>query len=377
MKRIVFCVQQLYELGGTEQVSINLANALAEKGHDVEVISMSETKTRAPVYTFSEKVKISSLGIPFSVLRFENHVPALLKKFRIITFLCYLFRFFHHSFWKLGIYRKRLYEKIKDDGTMICTSLDSYRYAPKKGKVINEFHFGFKEFKNFFFRMALLGARKPDRWVFLSEATLSEVCQHYPKLAPRSVFIYNPIRFPSELHLEEPKNRILFLGRYMPQKNPMLALETAAILKKDGFLFHLDFYGNGNLKETMEQYVEKEGLSDCVQIHPATKQVKEVILSSDLLLLTSEYEGWPLIIGEANALSRPVVSSEFGPTIHEMVKEGENGWIIPSKDPKDYAEAIKNAFSDPKAFIEMKKKAYEHSLLYSEEKILAKWEEIL
>ena len=82
-------------------------------------------------------------------------------------------------------------------------------------------------------------------------------------------------------------------------------------------------------------------------------------------------------IGEANALSRPVVSSEFGPTIHEMVKEGENGWIIPSKDPKDYAEAIKNAFSDPKGFIEMKKKAYEHSLLYSEEKILAKWEEIL
>ena len=66
MKRIVFCVQQLYELGGTEQVSINLANALAEKGHDVEVISMSETKTRAPVYTFSDKVKVSSLGIPFS-----------------------------------------------------------------------------------------------------------------------------------------------------------------------------------------------------------------------------------------------------------------------------------------------------------------------
>ncbi len=377
MKKIVFCVQQLFELGGTEQVSIDLANRLAESGHEVEVVSMSETKSRPPVYAFSEKIKLSSLEIPFSVLRFENHAPALLKRFRIFSFIGYFFRFCHHSFWKRGIYRKRLYEKIKDGGTMVCTSLDSYRYAPKKGKVINEFHFDLPAFKNFFFRMAMLGARKPDCWVFLSKATLDEVQAHYPKLNGKSTYIYNPIRFPSELHKEPCGNNIAFLGRYMPQKNPFLALETARVLKEEGFAFHLNMHGNGNLRQEMDRYVEKNELSDVVSVHEASKDAKGVLLSSDLLLLTSEYEGWPLIIGEANALSRPVVSSEFGPTVHEMIESGENGTIVPGKEPKAFAAAIRAYLEDPNGLADAKEKAYQRSLLFSGESILHKWEEIL
>ncbi|MBO4540765.1 MAG: glycosyltransferase [Bacilli bacterium] len=377
MAKVVFCVQQLFELGGTEQVTIDLANRLAEKGHDVEVVSFAETKSRPCVYSFSEKVKVTSLDIPFSVLRFENVAPALLRKGRIFSFIGFGVRLLHHCLWKAPIHRKRLYERIKDGGTLVGTSLESYRLAPKKGRVIHEFHYGIDEFQKPFFRMLLWGTRKPDLWIFLSEETLKKAQKKYPRLVGRSTFIHNPIRFPSELHLEPHDHRLLFLGRYMPQKNPMLALGIAKALKEDGFPFHLDMYGNGNLFQAMQDFVKNEGLGGFVSLFPATRDIRTPILSSDLLLITSDFEGWPLIIGEANAFSCPVITTEFGQTAREMIADGENGWVIPSKNPEDFAKKVEEVFADPNRLVDVKKKAYARSLCFGEDIILAKWNEVL
>ncbi len=377
MAKVVFCVQQLFELGGTETVTIDLANRLAEKGHDVEVVSFVETKSRPCVYSFSKKVKVTSLGLPFDVLRFDNVAPELLKKGRVFSFIGYGIKLLHHAFWKAPIHRKKLYEKIQDGGTLVGTSLESYRFAPKKGRVIHEFHFGFDEFKKPFFRFLLWGMRKPEKWIFLSESIWKQVIERHPKMAEKSTYIHNPIRLESELHLEPHGNSILFLGRYMPQKNPLLALQTAKVLRSQGFPFHLSIFGAGHLLAEMKNYVKRWDLASCVSIGEPTLDVKAAVSECDLLLLTSEYEGWPLIVGEANALSRPAISSDFGPNAHEMIVDGESGFIVSSKRPEDFAEAIKKALGNSEVLVAMKQKAYERSLLYAEDAILAKWEEIL
>ncbi len=142
--------------------------------------------------------------------------------------------------------------------------------------------------------------------------------------------------------LELPGNgasRILWPGRLVEQKDPMLTLEVLARAKERGAEFVLDVVGDGHLKEPAQARARELGLSDAIHWHPPSQEMARWYRSADLLLMTSVYEGIPLVIYEALAMSVPVVAPALPGNVEFM--DVDSGVLVEPRDDIDrYADAI-------------------------------------
>jgi glycosyltransferase involved in cell wall biosynthesis len=148
--------------------------------------------------------------------------------------------------------------------------------------------------------------------------------------------------------LELPGNgasRILWPGRLVEQKDPMLTLEVLARVRERGEEFVLDVVGDGHLKEPARARAEELGLADVIQWHAPSQDMARWYRSTDLLLMTSVYEGIPLVIYEALAMGVPVVAPALPGNVEFM--DADSGVLIDPRDDVDrYAEAIVSLLGD-------------------------------
>jgi glycosyltransferase involved in cell wall biosynthesis len=376
MERIYWWIQQLDKIGGTEEVSVDLMNHLADS-FDITLISTSSNKDKI-VYHLDPRIKVMSLGFPGEVIRCDQFTSAYFQHHQYLKIIKLWHQIVVYYFYRRHKIQKRLESLLKDEkSVLICSSVDSYWLSPRKGHVYYHFHFNSHLFFAFATQFVLAFSRKPDKMIFLSSSTLEKVTSRRKKLKAKSLYIYNPIRFTPVLDLTYHDNTIIFAGRYSYQKNPLLALQTALELKKRNFPFHLKMFGQGAEEEKMKAFVRENNLSEQVSINPPTEELSKEIADSDLLLLTSRFEGFVLVKGEAAALSRPCVSSDWGDTVNEMIVQGEDGYIVNSDDPSSFAEAVEKVLSDKERLLEMKKKAFESSQKLSHEKIMPQWIKLL
>ena len=101
--------------------------------------------------------------------------------------------------------------------------------------------------------------------------------------------------------------------------------------------------------------------SGVVQVIGERKDVADLIVAGDVVCLSSSFEGLPMIVLEAMALGRPVVSTSVG-GIPEAVEPGRTGWLVPPRDIEAYAEALVDVARVPesrRAMGEEAKRTYE------------------
>ena len=375
-QRIYWWIQHIDEIGGTEMVSVDLANHLCDDFDLTLIISSKQIKD--PVYKIDERIEIFNLNIPHDVIRADQysieykHKKEHGKRFKLFwnTFLTYTFKKPHY---------KRVVKKLikKEPGVLICSSGDSYYFAPRGIKTIFHYHFNSRLYFTFGNKTIMRLSRKPDYSIFLSKTTLDVITSKEKKLKDTSTFIYNPVRFEPTLDTNYHNNRIIFVGRFADQKNPFLALEIAKELKKRNFNFKLDMYGEGGLKFKMLNFILKNKLDNYVYLHEPSTNIGEEFLNSDLLLITSKYEGLVLVKAEANALSTPVISSNWGDTVYEIFKEGQDGYIIDSLEVEDYVNKIIEILGDQEKLVSLKKSSYECSKEFSYETIIPEWKSLI
>ncbi len=127
-----------------------------------------------------------------------------------------------------------------------------------------------------------------------------------------------------------------------------MLLDAAKRLARDDFDFRIVLVGDGELRAEIEDQIRSAGLGDRVEIAgwQDSKGVKKALARTRALVLASFGEGLPVVIMEAMAMGRPVVSSNVG-GISELVLEGETGWLAPAGDSKRLAEAMRQALETP------------------------------
>lgn len=372
MKKIYWQVQQMNRIGGAEMVSIDLANHLS-KMYDVTLVSTVNNEGDIP-YHIEPTLKVMSLNLPKRTERVDVLTKKYLSHFRIFSLLGLYIQVAFHYFIKRGIYRRRMQKLLlKDDALLICSSVDSYLLAPKKGKVWFHFHFDADIFFRGDNKWPFLISRKPDKFIFLTKAIMEEVVAKKPKLKDKSTYILNPIRFEPTLDLTYHNNTILFAGRFNTQKDPMLALKVANVLNERKFPFILKMFGDPIMKKEMDEYIKEHHLENVVELHGPTTEIKKEMLNADMLLLTSLFEGLCLVLGEASALSCPWVSSDWGTNLREVYGDSEAGIIVDVREPEPYADAVMKILDNEETLKEYKKKAYEESKKLSHEAILPIW----
>ena len=116
---------------------------------------------------------------------------------------------------------------------------------------------------------------------------------------------------------------------------------AAARLAKDGHKFELVFVGDGEMRPEIESLIAHHALEDRVSIAGWAdgEAVRQHILASRALILASFAEGLPVVLMEAMALGRPVLTT-YVAGIPELVIHGETGWLVPAGNEDALVEAM-------------------------------------
>lgn len=159
------------------------------------------------------------------------------------------------------------------------------------------------------------------------------------------------------------------VGRLSGQKGHLLLLEAIRQLVAAGHRFTVALVGDGEMRSQIEQLIAAYDLQSCVSITgwASSDTVKAELLRAQALVLPSFAEGLPVVIMEALALGRPVITSTIA-GIPELVQTGVNGWLVVPGSLESLVEAMAAALTAPAAVLEamgqagIKKVAQQHNI---------------
>jgi glycosyltransferase involved in cell wall biosynthesis len=140
--------------------------------------------------------------------------------------------------------------------------------------------------------------------------------------------------------------RLVCVGRLSEAKGQILLLEASSLLAARGIDFELVLAGDGPMRAQLEQLITKLGLTARVRITGwiSSNAVRDEILNARGLVLPSFAEGLPVVLMEALALRRPVLTTYIA-GIPELVRPGENGWLFPAGSVDDLAAAMEECLA--------------------------------
>lgn len=146
---------------------------------------------------------------------------------------------------------------------------------------------------------------------------------------------------------------LICVGRLSAQKGQLLLVEAFADAVANGTDAELVLAGDGDMRPQIEQLITRRGLEDRVRITGwiSGEEVRRELIRSRALVLPSFAEGLPMVIMEAFALGRPVLSTYIA-GIPELVVDGDNGWLIPSGDTQAVTRGIDRVMRTPVAELE-------------------------
>lgn len=366
--KILYLIHSTYNPGGMERVLLNKVRYLVEeKGWDVTVVTTDQHE-RPPFYPFPEGVKMVDLGVNYS----EDNGKPFLKK--LLGFLK-----------KRRLHKKRMTEvlaQVKPD-VVDCfyPGECSFMTGMKDGSVkVMELHQS-KLFHHQYNRSGLMGladkyravmderlVRKFDRFVVLTK----EDAQMWGEM-PNIRVIPNAANFIADSYSDCSAKRVIAVGRLDYQKSfdrLVLVWEKVHENMPD---WRLDIFGQGEWKEMLQGMIDERGLQDCVRLNGPTKDIGKEYAESSMLVMSSHYEGFPMVMIEAMACGLPAVCFDFKCGPRDIIVEGENGLIVPDGDIEGLAEAIVRLMEDEELRKRMGENAKRVVETYSEEKVMSKW----
>lgn len=142
--------------------------------------------------------------------------------------------------------------------------------------------------------------------------------------------------------------RMVCIGRLSGQKGQLVLLQAAAVLMREGVPFQLVLAGDGEMRGVIEAAIAQLGLGQHVSITGwiDAPRVREELLAARAMVLPSFAEGLPVVVMEAMALGRPVLTTYIA-GIPELVQHGRTGWLFPAGDVDALVAAMKECLATP------------------------------
>lgn len=167
----------------------------------------------------------------------------------------------------------------------------------------------------------------------------------------RITTIYNGIDFEHEpketitradLNIKADEFVVCMIARLHPIKGHTVVFEAMQELKAAGVQLRLLLIGDGPLYDDLKTEVQQKGLENEIEFLGFQEDVDSFLLLSDVKLLASYSESFPLVILEAARSRVPVISTDVG-GVKELIADPSLGWVIPPRSPQAIASSIKEA----------------------------------
>ena len=222
-----------------------------------------------------------------------------------------------------------------------------------------------------------------------SQRMLPSFQEVYPGLADRCRTLPNPTDFErlERLAKETPEalmappgdggHTLLAVGRLVPQKRIDLMLRALARVRRD-FGVRLWLCGDGPLRPRVEGWITELGLDGAVDLLGFQDNPFALARQADLFVLTSDYEGLPNALIEAQGLGLAAVATRcpYGPD--EIVDDGETGVLVPTGDSEALARAIIQTLGDSERRRSMAALAAKRARAkFAVDRVLPRWEALI
>jgi len=138
---------------------------------------------------------------------------------------------------------------------------------------------------------------------------------------------------------------VVTVGRYEPEKNQALLIEALALLAPARPRLRALIVGIGGLENELRQLVRARGLEGVVTLTGQRGDAHDLMAAADVVTLSSVREALPLVVIEAMALGRPVVSTDVG-GVSDLVRHERTGLLVPSHDAAALGGAIARVLDD-------------------------------
>lgn len=372
--RIVICTPAIYSAGGVERVVTVKANFFAEKlGYDVTII-VTEGLGRRSYFYLSDKVNVKNYQLGFEELwkaPFFKKVLLYLKKQRQ--------------------YKKKLTEELmslRPDFTITTLRREiNFLTSICDGSVkIGELHVNRANYRNFTVSnrnfIKLLFSRwwsynlishlcQLDKMVMLTDAAMKD----WPEISNK-IKIADPLPFKIGGNSSLFQKRVLSIGRYDYDKGDDLLLKMWKKVEMKDEEWRLDVYGNGErgCYEKLKINLDIDG-SRCM-LHGPTDDVRSEYLSSAILILSSRYEGFGLVLIEAMACGVPVIAFDCENGPRSIITDGKDGFLIPSFDIEAMADKLLLLMHDERLRLQMGSNAQESASKYDIDIIGLQWQKL-
>lgn len=340
-QKILYVIENIF-FGGGERVFAQIINGLDKEKFEIYVASL-------PDGIFEEKIKASAKLLPFKL---RNRF-SLLRIYRLAKIMKEKNIQIVHSQGGRADFFVRIAAKIAKVPAVISTIA-----MPVEGYNVGLLR------KVIYVTLDRFSERLVDKFIVVSEALRKRLIRKHGIASERIVKIYNGVEIEKlnydsantssvrkELNVEATALLIGTIGRLVWQKGLTYFMRAVKqivdgkwqMAEQTKFLI----VGEGRERKRLESMAHSLNLGDKIIFTGFRSDIKEILYSLDILVLSSVREGQPITLLEAMALGKPIVATNIE-GINETVIDGETGILVPPKDSHALAEAIVCLLKDNK-----------------------------
>lgn len=363
-KKKILVVQGSLQAGGAEKATVSFLNTLPQERYEVDL--MLSSRTGLFYKQVPEWVNIIDAPYPFSCLAHKpvdwrfyiKHSPFMWVKKVIRTYLAKHQSELHliQSLWKQWCDDIPVFGNEYDiayGGQEGCTNYYIIDKVKAKRKIL-WIHSDYEKLeyvddfdRTYFKRASVVATMSPKARDILQK--------HFPESADHIWFLENitnggMIRKMAAEEIDDNQFKLVegvnlvSVGRLSLPKNFGRAVCVASVLKKRGVVFHWTIVGEGPLRSTLESQAKELGVDDVVSFIGLRSNPYQYVSKSDILVVTSDYEGRSIAIDESQVLGIPVITTNY-PTAKDAVVDGETG-LICDMTPEAIADAVMRLHTD-------------------------------
>lgn len=331
-------------LGGIQNYVRASAKLLQQMHHNVYIIAINDAHLLQGIDVLSLK-KVPSYHKPFFIKRFikTHYIDGVLD---------------HRT--KLNLLKQKVYDVLLKNTPKIqfvhSANCEMYFY---KSKSLTKW-----AYKN---TDLFIGVSKFIKQLVQQQVGAPcEVLYHF--------FEENKVSMPPQLYV---RKDLLFVGRFEDEVKDLKFLLSAYLqsgLYKKQVKFH--FVGAGNDKTLIEEFAKEHNLEEYVLLHAATTNLTTFYQRAKVVVLASNFEGFPLVLMEALHNGAPVITTVFNPSVYELVTHKYNGLIV-DKDLNNFTNALLNVYDNQHLYATLLSNNENEDERFSKKVAQQKWQIVL
>ena len=341
--KIVYCISGMFKSGGIERVITNKVNYLVAHGYEACIITTDQAG-RPDFFPIDERVERIDLGLNYDQY---DELPTWKRYWKT---------------WRLrSLHRARLQAALKQLRADITVSVWRHEVG-----FLPDLHDGSRKVLELHTSERV--AARYDHFVILTREE-QPLWKGFTNLS----VIPNPLSFSSQKRADISAHRVMTAGRMEYVKNYSELLRIWSSIASDFPDWTLHIYGDGWMLDGLKQQAAELGIASQVTFEGAVSDMETAYASSSIYLMTSHFEGLPMVLLEAQSVGLPAVSYACSSGPRDIITDGEDGFLVPLYDEAIFAERLSTLMRDEALRTRMGKAAEVASHRYDLEVIMPQW----